>query len=595
MRGIVCGLMAALLLWPVSGGAQVLPSWLELSARLERAHVPACPRERAQGFELHWRDGGISGRLARLSLDLTCSRSGNQGTEGERDALSLLLTLPPVDFAIERLVLYLPQGELTGPARLRRDEAGMFIDWQTGGGELTLLLTPRDGGWRWRGTLPGSLLLPALTGLVAMEGEWKPGQDLQLNASTALPAPFAGQLRLRGRLAQGEQGWYWQPASRLSLSKLSWPQGRLRDLSLRPTRALPLTGVGHWTLSWRDGRWQQQGLPGGRLELSLTDHQQGELTLRLNPQVKVSGYWRRQGGLALQLPEQSLPLAAVTGWLQGWLNLPVATVSGGELTLSGRAGNLLDATRPVTLDLALSDGDLGLGEVRAQGVTGQLGLGWRRQGLVLSPGSGLTIGELNTGVPVTNIHAALDWRNNAFWLAGLTGRVLDGRLALSPMKLGAHSRGELHLQDISLAQLLSLAALPGLTGDGDLHGRLPFVFDGRFSVENGRLWGDDGWVSYQAADTLLGAAEDNLSLALTLGMLKDLRYHRLEAELAMTPKGDAVIVSRLRGQAPVGERLHPVNFNYRHEENLLQLLTSLRFAEQLSERLPAGLQGGSNE
>ena len=597
MRGGVRWLLVclAVLMGTTSVPARVPPPWLELSARLERAHVPACPKEWAQGFELHWRDGALTGRLAQLSLDLGCSRSGNQGTEGERDALSLLLTLPPVDFVIEQLVLHLPQGELSGPARLRRDDAGMHIDWQTDSGELTLLLAPWKGGWRWHGTLPGPLLLPLLTGPVPMKGEWQPGQDLYLSATTALPAPLSGTLRLQGRLGPGEQGWQWHPDSRLTVAGLSWQRGRLSGITLRPASALPLNGMGRWTLTWQGGRWQQQRLPGAQLELSLTDHQHGELALRLSPGVKVSGHWQHNGGLALQLPEQSLPLAAVASWLHGWLALPELEVGGGELRLSARAGNLLDASQPVALDLALSDGELGAGGVLAQGVTGQLGLAWRRGRLALNPGSGLTIGELNTGVPVTNMHAALDWREGALWLSGLTGRVLEGRLALSPMKLSAHTRGELHLQDISLAKLLSLAAVPGLTGDGGLHGRLPFVFDGRFSVENGRLWGRDGWISYRAGDALLASAKDNLSLGLTLGMLEDLRYHSLDAEVSMTPAGDAVIVSRLRGQAPVSGRMHPVNFNYRHEENLLQLLESLRFAGQLSERLPARLQGGSNE
>lgn len=58
----------------------------------------------------------------------------------------------------------------------------------------------------------------------------------------------------------------------------------------------------------------------------------------------------------------------------------------------------------------------------------------------------------------------------------------------------------------------------------------------------------------------------------------------------MARTGEAVINSHLQGRAPVKGKLHAVNFNYHHQENLLQLLASLRFAQDLTERLPADLQ-----
>ncbi|WMC10391.1 YdbH domain-containing protein [Oceanimonas pelagia] len=595
MSRLVCGLLLTLL-WPGPAVAQGLPAWLELNASLARAQVPACPRERAQDFRLHWQDGRLTGRLASLSLDLTCSRSGNQGAKGEGDALSLLLTLPPVDFAIEHLTLYLPaDAVLSGPARLRRADGAVMIDWHTDGGLLALTLTPEQDGWRWQGELPGRLLVPSLQGPVHLQGHWFPGQALQLNASTALPAPLSGRLRLDGRLNTTQAGWQWRPGTRLTIAELGWRQLRLRGLTLRPAGPVPLKGTGRWTLAWQGGRWQQRSLPGAELELVLAGQAQGEARLRLSPAVQVGAHWHWQQGLALTLPEQTLPLAAVAAWLNGWLTLPALEVEDGELRLAGRAGNLLNATQGLTLELALSDGRLRRGELLARKVAGKLGLAWRQGQFSLAPDSGLAIGELNTGVPITNIHAALDWRGNGLWLSGLTGRVLEGRLALSPMKLSAHTQGELHLQDLSLARLLSLAALPGLTGDGRLHGRLPFVLNGRLSVHNGRLWGRDGWVSYQAGDALAASAEDNLSLGLTLGMLEDLRYQSLDAAVSMTPDGEAVVLTRLEGQAPVMGKIHPVNFNYRHQENLLQLLASLRFAGQLGDRLPASLQGESNQ
>ena len=61
----------------------------------------------------------------------------------------------------------------------------------------------------------------------------------------------------------------------------------------------------------------------------------------------------------------------------------------------------------------------------------------------------------------------------------------------------------------------------------------------------------------------------------------------------MARTGEAEIRSQLIGRAPVKGKLHPVNLNYHHQENLLQLLASLRFAQNLTDRLPASLQGES--
>ncbi|MFH7564690.1 intermembrane phospholipid transport protein YdbH family protein [Oceanimonas smirnovii] len=575
--------------------AAALPAGIELTAQMERAVVPACPKERAHSLRLHWHNGKVTGTLAYLGLDLGCSRSGNTGAQGEGDALSVLLTLPPVDFAIDQLTLHLPGRTLNGPARLRHHNGDIMIDWQAEGSPLAIVLTPDQGGWRWRGILPGSLLLPALKQPVSMQGSWQPGQGLRLNAEAGLPAPLSGRLQLDAQLHTGEDGWFWDPGSRLHINRLNWQHLQLDELMLQPAAALPLGGIGRWELSWQGGRWQQQALPRAQLALQLNSYEHGSAELILSPQLQVKANWRWQQGLALELPEQRLSLAAGLAWLNRWLALPDVVVEQGQLVLALQSANVLSAAQPLILLARLEDGRLSRGELSATGVSGQLAGRWQQGRLRLNAGSGLTIEALSTGVPVTNIHAALSWRNNRPWLSGLTANVLEGRLALSPMPLSAHLQGELHIQDVSLASLLNLTTVSGLTGDGRLHGRLPFVFDGAVSVHNGRLWSHNGWVSYQAGEALRDSAADNMSLALTLGMLEDLRYQRLSADMTMAVDGEAVIMTRLQGRAPVGERMHPVNFNYRHQENLLQLLQSLRFAEDLSERLPAQWQGGKEQ
>ncbi|MBL1376161.1 intermembrane phospholipid transport protein YdbH family protein [Zobellella iuensis] len=583
-----------LLLMSGALSAQWLPEWLSAQATLARAQVPACPREQAEGLSLVLDQGQLQGRLARLSLDLTCSRSGASGAEGESDALSLLLTLPPIDFRVEELTLYLPRGVATGAAELRHRQQHLDILWQTASGDVRLALLPEQQGWRWQGELPGGVLAPEFGHSLTLSGGWQPGQELTLSAGGALPAPLSGHWQLRLAAIEGDAGWQLQPGSRLQIPRLGWQALELGTLELAPVGIQHLDGPWQARLSWQQGRWGEQALPEAGLivETSDEDERRGSLTLELGPALRLRGNWHYDQGLALRVPEQSLPFAGLWQWLSGWLALPVGVEpAAGNLVLSLAAPDLLDETRPVTLGLALREGQLSYRDMQAEQVAARLGLQWRRGALQTVGSNGLTVALLDIGVPITDLSGAVQLRRGVPWLSGLTARALGGQLALSPMALTAAPSGEMHFSDISLEQILGYTAVSGLTGNGRLHGRLPFSFERGFSVTGGRAHSENGWISYQAGEDLLASGASNLTLGLTLGLLSDLRYDRLEAEISMAPDGEAVIESRLQGQAPVMGRMHPVNFNYHHEENLLQLLASLRFARDLSERLPVRLQG----
>lgn len=573
-----------------------LPEWLQVQATLARAQVPACPKEQAEGLALQLNEGRIEGRLQRLSLDLSCSRSGGSPAEGEGDALSLLLTLPNIDFHIDSLTLYLPTAIVTGAAELRHTPQHLEIVWHTDAGEARLELLAEQQGWRWQGQLPGMLVTPVLPQPVMLSGGWQPGQPLRLLAKSELPAPLSGTWQLQLAAEQSKSGWQLQPDSRLTVARLRWKQLELNRLELTPVGAVMREGPWRARLSWQQGRWQQQKLPGVALLLSGAGavRRQGAVTLELTRGLQLKGDWHYERGLALTVPNQSLPVTEVWQWLSGWLALPVGlTFEAGKLQLSLMAANLLDAGQPIMLEAALAEGQLSYRDMRAEHVAASFKLKWDKGRLHSIGPQALAAARLDLGVPITDIRAALDWREGKPWLSGLTARAFDGQLAFVPMALTANPHGEVHLSDIELEQILLYANVSGLTGSGKLHGRLPFSFDPSFSISAGKAYSDNGWISYQAGEQLLATGESNLSLGLTLGLLSDLRYQRLEADISMAASGEAIIESRLRGQAPVMGKMHPVNFNYRHQENLLQLLASLRFAQELGDRLPARLQGES--
>ncbi|GAA3551392.1 hypothetical protein GCM10022394_34480 [Zobellella aerophila] len=540
-------------------------------------------------------DGRLQGHADSLSFDLTCARSGGVGSEGEQEVLSLLMTLPPIDFQVDMLTLHLPQGRVQGAAKLRHLAQRIELEWLTGPGELRLLLEPWGDGWRWSGDVPAGALHPLLPKVVAVSGEWLPGQPLALRASGGLPSPVEGDWQLAVQAVSGPQGWQILPGSSLTVPRLRWQDADIRELRITPRRALSTREALELQLDWAQASWKQTRLPvqAVLLDMAGLDDHQGQIRARLGHELSLLGHWRyRPQGLALTVAEQTLSLPEAWAWLAGWLAVPAGfELETGELTFSLNAADLLNPKLPIRLSMSVADSDFSYRGVMAEGASGHLDLSWSQTGWRSQGTNSLSIARIHPGVEVSDIYAAFRLERGQPWLSGLTARLLGGQLAVSPMALGSEFSGELHLSDISLALVLTQVAVTGLSGDGRLHGRLPFSYRQGISVSNGRMYSRDGWLSYQAEAELLVSAEDNLSLALTLGMLKDLRYERLDASISMMPTGEAVIDSRLVGHAPVMGQDHPVNLNYHHEENLLQLLTSLRFAHDISESLPSRLQG----
>lgn len=576
-------------------GEQLL-SELQVSATLKRATVPACPKEQASELTLSLIDGQVRGHLVDLSLDLTCSQSrlSNKAEPTNNDALSLLSTLPAIDVDIDNLTLSLPEGRFTGPAELQHQDQNFTLLWKSGAGQAQVAISAEHAGWRWQGELPGHLLTPSLRQPLRLNGSWQPEKPLILNVNSALPSPFIGNWQLALAAEPAAQGWRLLPSSKLTVPHVKWKELTLNQLTLAPVGELALDKPWQAQVSWQAGHWKQGRIPAASLQLEGDSFAtlQGKVRANLAPDLQLTGSWRYHQGLALEIPAQNVSAVSTWSWLNSWLLLPVGlSPEAGQLRVSLAAANVLNTKLPIVMNADLSEGQLKYRDMLAEELTARVKLSWSgTQGWQSLEPQAVAVARLNVGVPITDIQGALRWQADGIWLSGLTAKVFDGHVALSPMALNTHPSGEAHFSDISLEKLLSYASVDGLTGSGVLKGRLPFIYDQGLSVKNGRADSQKGWISYQAGEQLAATGAENISLGLTLGLLSDLRYDNLTADISMARTGEAVINSHLQGRAPVKGKLHAVNFNYHHQENLLQLLASLRFAQDLTERLPADLQ-----
>ncbi|ART80565.1 intermembrane phospholipid transport protein YdbH family protein [Oceanisphaera avium] len=599
----LCALLFFLSWLPAPASAGLLDNYLSesltISASAKQITTPACAKERAVELSVALIEGQLQGHLAELSVDLTCTKPRlkpyleSEGTSGA----SILYALPALEFTIDHLILHLPEGRFSGPARLSQQQQTFKFTWQSNAGPSQLTLEPSASGWRWQGALPGVLVSTHLTKPLSIKGTWQPTQPLTTTVQGSLPAPLVGNWQLALAGEHTLEGWQLLPKTQLSVERLRWKNLSVNQLTLTPQHKLALNKPWQLNLNWQEAYLGNQVLPITRVQLSSASMsaKQGAIRANLNPRLQLTGQWNFNKGLSLKVPKQEVAAIAAWEWLAQWQALPVGlALQAGQLEFAASASNLLDAATPILVSSELRQGQFKYRDMLAESVSAKVKLNWSQALGWQSRGpQALAVEKLNIGVPITDIHGAWRWQPDGMWLLGLTAKVFDGHVALSPMLINTYPQGEAHFSDISLEKLLSYASVEGLSGSGTLKGRLPFKYDQGMSVNNGRASSQDGWISYQASEQLKENGETNISLGLTLGLLSDLRYHHLTADISMANTGEAIINSHLEGQAPVKGKLHPVNLNYHHQENLLQLLASLRFAENLTERLPANLQGES--
>jgi hypothetical protein len=153
----------------------------------------------------------------------------------------------------------------------------------------------------------------------------------------------------------------------------------------------------------------------------------------------------------------------------------------------------------------------------------------------------------------------------------------------------------LDVQGVDIARLIKLEEKQGLRSTGKLNGTLPIIIskDG-VSMTDGKLSAPPpyGVIQYTGNERVSTLAKNNSNVALLLRALSDFRYHLLEADLDYAPDGQLLAKVRLHGSNPDLEGGRPVHLNINLEENILRLLKSLQFADEISRQLEKGLQQG---
>jgi hypothetical protein len=210
-----------------------------------------------------------------------------------------------------------------------------------------------------------------------------------------------------------------------------------------------------------------------------------------------------------------------------------------------------------------------------------------------APGQSLTVRRIDPGVALDDIAIRfqiqpgdpprLGIERGQIGLSG--GRVLLHDLLLDP----AAPRLDLPLEvvDLDLTELFRILDIEGLSGSGQLSGRIPIRIEGEsVIIADGRLAtaapGTLRFQSSQARQALAGAGE---SADLMLRALQDFRYDELSLAIDKPAAANARLTLVLLGHNPKVLDGYPFRFNINLEGNTDRLAAALSQAYGLSNRM----------
>ena len=219
----------------------------------------------------------------------------------------------------------------------------------------------------------------------------------------------------------------------------------------------------------------------------------------------------------------------------------------------------------------------------------------------LSQSGKLSITNINSPVPISGISTEftlndlltkkpkMSLRRLGADLLGTRVKVNQLVAQLTPLS----TRGVIEFSKLPLNNILELENQPSLNGEGLLQGKLPFrLQDKSLWIDKGRINSmGNGVIRYQMNDKIRALASSNQGLAIAVNVLENFKYQSLDITANYSPDGKLLLANRLKGQNPNWQNGQPIDFSINIEENILKLLKTLQFTDELEEKLQEKVQG----
>ncbi len=212
--------------------------------------------------------------------------------------------------------------------------------------------------------------------------------------------------------------------------------------------------------------------------------------------------------------------------------------------------------------------------------------------VTLSPAS-IEVELIDVGLPLKQITAdfELNIDQQAVRVQNLSMSVLGGKLLADPFRFGLEEEENdlvLRPQSIQLQFMAKLAELESIELTGSLSGTLPITIHEKvITITNGRLENDPpgGVIRYLPGVSTEDVADPDSGIGLVSRALANFQFDSLTSDVNYTENGDLMLQMKLTGVNPDMDANQPVILNLGVENNIPQLLRSLRATRSIEEIL----------
>ncbi|WP_024302722.1 YdbH domain-containing protein [Pseudogulbenkiania sp. MAI-1] len=346
------------------------------------------------------------------------------------------------------------------------------------------------------------------------------------------------------------------------------PQGAFGSLQVKADGAVVTRGAlpalsGQLDLAGRQGRARLQ-VPAWKSELGLT--------------AALARHGKSTG--ATGTVELTTPLSAAMSRSLG------VTLQKGILT--GRGQWQWQDRWQLKGDVTVSDLALDWGGILASGGKGTVHVELQPDGLALASVGPVTLGELALGTPLRDIRMTVQSDLSTWRLADVYAEVLGGQMRADTLQWPSAQYQAITVGRLDLTEVAALQNDPNPTVQlaGRVGGTLPVQLAKDSLALQGGLLRNEGPLSLKVLPSagVSAMGQSNRAMQLTLDTLSSLNIHDFQARLDMAPDGWMDAAVTIKGQNPERNGL-PVVLNYTHRENVLELLRSLRIADEISRKV----------
>jgi len=231
------------------------------------------------------------------------------------------------------------------------------------------------------------------------------------------------------------------------------------------------------------------------------------------------------------------------------------------------------------------------GDTAFTGLSTRLKAGYRSGfGFAAEP-STITVALLETGLPVENLTAEYSLDPNALSVdvENLRMTAFGGIIRADPFSFRTDTASNtltLKAESIDLRELLSLQEFEAIDVSGSISAVLPVTIEGdTVTIVNGTLSGEPSGGVIRYLPVSLPDESDVSSIAFATRVLSNFEFETLSSDVNLTKDGDLNLQLHLTGRNPDLDEKRPVVLNLGVENNIPQMLRSLRAARAVEEIL----------